>query len=184
MNEAPPAGAPMRASDQDRDLAVSDLRDACTAGRLTYDEYVTRMQSALAAPTVQELFDLTADIPRNSSWVGTAPVLAPPSFGESVRAWGVPPHCGSVPYPSMPALRPHTRMNPFAVIGFVLSFVGLVTCPLLVGSLLAGLFGIVGLRQIQRSYPREDGQALAVAAIAIAASSVVLGLEVLLHGFS
>jgi len=57
------AEAVERASDSDRDRAVSLLRDHCVVGRLTLDEFSERTGSALAARTRGELDAVLADLP-------------------------------------------------------------------------------------------------------------------------
>ena len=53
----------IRASDQDRDVVVSALREAFTAGRLTLEEFDERMTAAYASRTWGELRKLTDDLP-------------------------------------------------------------------------------------------------------------------------
>lgn len=55
----------LRASDADRDQALSELTEACRAGRLTLDEFEERSAQALRARTGQELAHLLADLPRH-----------------------------------------------------------------------------------------------------------------------
>src|SRR5437879_4093442 len=64
-----------RASDAERELVVSRLRDACAEGRLSADELGERVAAAYAARTYGELDPLTADIPRSRP---LAPVRRPP----------------------------------------------------------------------------------------------------------
>lgn len=59
-NELP---AEMRASDADRDAALSDLSEHFQAGRLTAGEFDERTGLALTARTLGELRDLLADLP-------------------------------------------------------------------------------------------------------------------------
>lgn len=63
--DGPGAGArpELRASHQDRDLAVEILRDAAGDGRLTAAELDERLEAALTARTNSELAVLTADLP-------------------------------------------------------------------------------------------------------------------------
>lgn len=61
-----------RASDGERELAVSRLRDACAEGRLTPEELAERVEAAYVARTHAQLDALTADLPR-----GVALSLAP-----------------------------------------------------------------------------------------------------------
>jgi hypothetical protein len=54
---------PIRASDVDREAVVATLRDAYSAGRLTWDEFDERMTAAYAGRTWGDLRPLTADLP-------------------------------------------------------------------------------------------------------------------------
>jgi Domain of unknown function (DUF1707) len=58
-----PAGGAVRASDEDRERVVAALKDHCTAGRLTLEELPGRVERAYAATTLQELAELTDDLP-------------------------------------------------------------------------------------------------------------------------
>jgi Domain of unknown function (DUF1707) len=53
----------IRASDQDRDVVVTTLRDAYTAGRLTLEEFDERTTAAYESRTWGELRKLTEDLP-------------------------------------------------------------------------------------------------------------------------
>jgi hypothetical protein len=53
----------MRASDADREAAVSQLGAALTEGRLTADEHEERLNAIYAARTWQQLDQLTGDLP-------------------------------------------------------------------------------------------------------------------------
>ena len=53
----------MRAADADRDRAVSFLSTAYTEGRLSKDEYDTRLESALSARTYADLDQIVTDLP-------------------------------------------------------------------------------------------------------------------------
>lgn len=53
----------IRASDHDRDVVVTALRDAYTAGRLTLEEFDERMTAAYASKTWGDLRKLTEDLP-------------------------------------------------------------------------------------------------------------------------
>ena len=57
----------MRASDLDREQIVARLRGAFEEGRLTIDEYVTRMETACQARTYGELSALCDDLPEATS---------------------------------------------------------------------------------------------------------------------
>jgi hypothetical protein len=54
---------PMKASDADRDAVVATLSEHYQAGRLTTEELEERTGRALAARTLKELGELTADLP-------------------------------------------------------------------------------------------------------------------------
>lgn len=62
---------PMKASDADRDHVLAVLSENFQAGRLTSAELEDRTGQALSARTVDELDDLTADLP------GASPVSLP-----------------------------------------------------------------------------------------------------------
>lgn len=68
----------MRASDQDRQQVVAQLRSALEDGRLTMDEYVDRMAAAYQAVTYGDLAPLCADLPASS------PVIAGPATAVTV----------------------------------------------------------------------------------------------------
>ncbi len=62
--EVSPAGrGELRASHEDRDAVVEQLRTAAGDGRLTADELDVRLEAALTARTYSELAALTADLP-------------------------------------------------------------------------------------------------------------------------
>lgn len=53
----------MRASDDDRQRTVEELRRHCAAGRIDVDEYASRIERALAATTLEELDQIRSDLP-------------------------------------------------------------------------------------------------------------------------
>jgi fatty acid desaturase len=57
----------LRASDEDRNRVVDELRTHAADGRLTVEELEERVQRALAARTVGELTGLTRDLPDRGS---------------------------------------------------------------------------------------------------------------------
>ena len=167
----------MRASDQDRELAIADLRDACQMGRLTLGEYEARMTSALSSTTVGQLWSLTCDLP------GRAPQATVPGPPPAPAMWGAPPlYYPPVPwgYGLQPPPRP-AKMHPLAVTGFVASLFGVFTLPILVMGIVAAVMAVVALRQIDSSKAAYAGRGLAIAALAISTSSVLLGMELLVH---
>jgi hypothetical protein len=54
----------LRASDEERDSVVDQLRTHCASGRLTADELADRAQAAYAARTLGELDTLLYDLPK------------------------------------------------------------------------------------------------------------------------
>lgn len=66
MTEAePPGGSPeLRISDADRDKTIDLLRQHCSDGRLTLDEFSERVEVVLAARTGSDLEAVMADLPR------------------------------------------------------------------------------------------------------------------------
>jgi Domain of unknown function (DUF1707)/Domain of unknown function (DUF4190) len=73
--QAPP---PMvRATDRDRDAAISVIQASYTAGRVTRDEHDERVGRALAAQTYAELDMLTADLP-GRPWYPDVPAIPRP----------------------------------------------------------------------------------------------------------
>ena len=63
LRAAPATPPAVRASDEDRERAVSALSEHATAGRLTLEELSERTDRALAATTLAELEELTLDLP-------------------------------------------------------------------------------------------------------------------------
>ncbi|GII55749.1 peptide-binding protein [Planotetraspora thailandica] len=55
---------PVRASDGDRERALSELRDRAAEGRLSMDTFVGRVDMALRAQSRGELDELVADLPQ------------------------------------------------------------------------------------------------------------------------
>ena len=62
-----PDASPLRASDEERELAVVRLRTAAGEGRLTLDELADRLERALGAVTRADLEPLTRDLPAADS---------------------------------------------------------------------------------------------------------------------
>jgi DUF1707 SHOCT-like domain len=70
---APRAGLSIRASDADRDHVVDLLRDQYTEGRLTLEEFTSRVATASAARTWGELRAQLSDLPVNPGFGGAGP---------------------------------------------------------------------------------------------------------------
>jgi uncharacterized protein DUF1707 len=83
---AGPAASELRASHDDRDRVVEQLRVAAGDGRLTAEELDERLERALTARTHGELAVLTADLPAASG----GPAGPPPEPKDLVRI-----QCGS-----------------------------------------------------------------------------------------
>jgi Domain of unknown function (DUF1707) len=75
----------MKASDTDRDAVVAALSEHFQAGRLTREELDGRTERALTARTLNELDELTADLPAIRP-AGPAPVVRPRGPGYPLRA--------------------------------------------------------------------------------------------------
>jgi hypothetical protein len=75
----------IKASDADRDVVVAALSEHFQAGRLTREELDERTGRALAARTLDELDDLTADLPAIRP-AGPAPVARPHGRGYPLLA--------------------------------------------------------------------------------------------------
>jgi Domain of unknown function (DUF1707) len=58
-----PPGGHYRASDADRDRVINVLKTAFTEGRLTKDEYDTRVGQVFSARTYADLGAITSDLP-------------------------------------------------------------------------------------------------------------------------
>src|SRR5215469_9335341 len=75
----------IRASDVDREVVVTTLRDAYTAGRLTLEEFDERTTAAYASRTWGDLRKLTEDLP-------VQPILGSDVPGRSLPAPVLPAH--------------------------------------------------------------------------------------------
>jgi hypothetical protein len=71
-----------RASDRERDDAITELQIAFAEGRLDDAEFDTRVRGALAAKTRSELDRLAADLPRESRVAGVAGGELPPAVAR------------------------------------------------------------------------------------------------------
>ncbi|MFD7698860.1 DUF1707 domain-containing protein [Streptomyces caelestis] len=65
----------LRASHDDREAVVEQLRDAAAEGRIDLDELDARLEQALTSKTYAELAVLTADLPRPESAGSRQPTL-------------------------------------------------------------------------------------------------------------
>jgi hypothetical protein len=87
----------VRASDDEREVAMGRLRDAAAEGRLTFEELADRVESAADAVTREELDRLVEDLPVEPvatppAEAAPAPTLAFTVFGDVRRAgaWSLP----------------------------------------------------------------------------------------------
>ncbi|WP_326755575.1 DUF1707 domain-containing protein [Streptomyces hirsutus] len=102
MTAQPPEPSPLpvpsgelRASHDDREAVVEQLRDAAAEGRIDLDELDSRLEQALKSKTYAELAVLTADLPRLDSSGSLPPlVLKGGMYGASrgPGRWEVPGH--------------------------------------------------------------------------------------------
>ncbi len=77
----PPAGGgrgKIRAADADRDRVAEILGAAYSEGRLSKNEYDTRLEAALSARTYAELDRVVTDLPVRPAVAGTAPSAVAP----------------------------------------------------------------------------------------------------------
>ncbi|MFE6358093.1 MULTISPECIES: DUF1707 SHOCT-like domain-containing protein [Streptomyces] len=94
--EPSPRPAPsgeLRASHDDREVVVEQLRDAAAEGRIDLDELDARLEQALKSRTHAELAVLTADLPKPQATEDRSPlVLRGGMFGASrgPGRWEVP----------------------------------------------------------------------------------------------
>lgn len=76
----------LRASDVDRDRVSEALREHCAQGRLSLDEFQSRLESCYAARTYGELDGLLADLPGPDPY-GDLPVPAQAPVSPDRRAF-------------------------------------------------------------------------------------------------
>ncbi|XKK38217.1 DUF1707 domain-containing protein [Nocardiopsis sp. ARC36] len=102
MTSQPPEPSPrpaptggLRASHDDREAVVEQLRDAAAEGRIDLDELDSRLEQALSSKTHAELAVLTADLPRPESAVDLPPLELNGGIHGASRGpgrWEVPGH--------------------------------------------------------------------------------------------
>lgn len=115
--------------------------------------------------------------PPPPGWPGQDPNRQPPSESQPTPGWGLvdhPPGYQS-PYPpgqqqQYPTYAPAQQTSGLAIASLVCSLVWL--CGL--GSLLAVIFGLISIKQINASQGRMGGKGLAIAGTIIGALGVVL----------
>ncbi|MER5930979.1 DUF1707 domain-containing protein [Streptomyces sp. NPDC002054] len=96
--EPSPRPAPsgeLRASHDDREAVVEQLRDAAAEGRIDFDELDSRLEQALTSKTHAELAVLTDDLPRLNSPESQPPLVLKGGMYGVTRGpgrWEVPGH--------------------------------------------------------------------------------------------
>jgi Domain of unknown function (DUF1707) len=86
----------VRASDEDRERLVAELKEHCAAGRLTLDELPGRVERAYAAATLAELEELTRDLPDRQ--LGPAHRPARTERGQLPRMPGTAPFTETIEF--------------------------------------------------------------------------------------
>ncbi|MGC9442466.1 DUF1707 SHOCT-like domain-containing protein [Streptomyces sp. WG5] len=102
MTAQPPVPAPrpepsaeLRASHDDREAVVEQLRDAAAEGRIDFEELDARLEQALSSKTHAELAVLTADLPKPDAAASHPPLLLKGGLHGASRGpgrWEVPGH--------------------------------------------------------------------------------------------
>lgn len=162
----------MLASTADRERALDVLKDGFVEGRLTKDEYDTRVSSTYAARTYADLAEVTSDLPGGQS------VIAYPPAPPAIRAYPPPgPVYPPYPYPPYqqaqftypPVYEPLPKTNQRAVgamwCGILGLFLGVTSVP-------AVILGILALRQIRRT--GESGYGAATAGLVLGLLGIVV----------
>jgi hypothetical protein len=122
----------IRAADEDRDRVAGILGTAYSEGRLTKDEYDTRLEAAFAGRTYGELDKLMTDLPVRADL--KRPVAEPA------------------------VVSPVARTNGFAIASLACGFGQFLIGPL---AIFAIVFGYVARKQIKRTGEQGAGLALA-----------------------
>lgn len=105
----------IRASDSDREVVVSALREAYTTGRLTLDEFDERMTAAYAGKTWGDLRTLTEDLPTQPILGGDVPGRAFPAVLSEVPApIKLPPQLPA--HPPRGTATPTQRRSPIPIL--------------------------------------------------------------------
>lgn len=86
--EAPTTPDSVRASDEERDQAVGELREQFAEGRLSHETFMHRIEAALGARDRRQLDRLLADLPRGRA-AGALAGLAAGVRGRASRALGL-----------------------------------------------------------------------------------------------
>ena len=156
----------MLAGNADRDRAGDVLKAAYAEGRLTKDEYDYRLGRALAARTVEELQQLTNDVPNGPSAI-------PPTFQRPYAQGQLVPF---QPQPMVPYPPPPGRQNGVATAALVFGL----TAPLVwgLGAVPAVILGHKARAQIRRT--GEQGEGVATAGLVLGWLWIALGALIML----
>jgi hypothetical protein len=138
----------MRAADADRDRVAGILGEAYGEGRLSKDEYDTRLGAALSARTYADLDQVVTDLPVQSAMDG--PVAGPVNTA------------------------PATRTNGYAIASLACGLGQFAVGPL--ATVPAIVFGHMAMNRIRRT--GEQGAGLAIAGLVLGWGAVILGIIV------
>jgi hypothetical protein len=155
----------MLAGNADRDRAGDVLKAAFAEGRLTKDEYDYRVGRAVAARTIEELQQLTGDVPNGPSAVPPT-FQRPPGQGQLVPFQPQPPAPYAIPR------RPHNSTATAALVcGIGAPVLTLITAPIVYGLHAPYLFwlgaapGVIlghkARMDVRRTRERGEGAAMA-----------------------
>jgi hypothetical protein len=145
----------MRATDADRDRVVEFLNTAYSEGRLSKDEYDTRLESALSAHTYADLDRLMTDLP-------------------AAQATIVPPVSNTTVVASM------AKTNGLAIASLACGVAQFAFGP--VATIPAIVLGHVARHQIKRT--GEQGAGLALAGLILGWAAVALGIILIVVGMA
>lgn len=165
----------MLAGNADRERAVDVLRAAFAEGRLTKEEYDQRVEVAVRGRSIEELQQLTADLPQGPG--GASPTPVPPTFAGPAPYLGGyhgpapyqgPPMYHGPVYPVLPARRTNSAATGALVCALV--------TPLTLGisGLPAVILGHKARAEIRRTGDNGDGMAVTGLALGWLALGILL----------
>jgi uncharacterized protein DUF1707/uncharacterized protein DUF4190 len=154
-----PPGGHYRAADEDRERVISILKTAFIDGRLTKDEYDTRVGQVFAARTYADLGEVTRDLP-----VPSSPVAARQDAHATL--------------PQHPVRPVPTATNSLARTALLLGLAQFLFGPIGIAAIIVGT---KARRQIRRT--GEAGYGLATAGVVLGWIGVSIMLVVLIAGF-
>jgi len=145
----------LRAADADRDRVARFLNTAYAEGRLSKDEYDTRLDNALSARTYADLDQVVADLPAALATVVTAAA-------------------------KLTAVTPVAKTNGLAIASLACGIAQFAFGPL--ATIPAIVCGHVARSQIKRT--GEQGAGLALAGLILGWAAVILGILVIVLGLA